>query len=131
MLNMEEYKTTGTQFVDFIGLELQEVEPGRSVVEVSLQEHHLNREGVVHGGLIFTLCDMAAGVAAGAGETGRRGVLTMDCSMYYLRPGRGARLRAVGTVIKAGRTTALVESQVFDGTGALIAKGVFTEFYIR
>jgi uncharacterized protein (TIGR00369 family) len=55
----------------------------------------------------------------------------MDCSMYYLRPGRGARLRAVGTVIKAGRTTALVESQVFDGTGALIAKGVFTEFYIR
>lgn len=131
MLNMEEYKTTGTQFVDFVGLELREVEPGRAVVEVSLAEHHLNREGVVHGGLIFTLCDMAAGVAAGAEETGRRGVLTMDCSMYFLRPGRGARLRAVGTVVRAGRTAAVVESQAFDESGELIAKGVFTEFYIR
>jgi len=130
-MNTEEYKTTGTQFVDFIGLELQEVKPGRAVVEVSLREHHLNREGVVHGGLIFTLCDMAAGVAASAEEAGRRGVLTMDCSMYYLRPGRGARLRAVGTVIKAGRTTALMESQVFDDNDTLIAKGEFTEFYIR
>jgi acyl-CoA thioesterase len=116
-------------FTSFIGLELKSAEKGYAVVEVQLGPEHLNPQGVAHGGLVFSICDMAAGVAAIFGETMRK-CLTIDASMHYLRPGRGKFLRAEGRVIKSGRNTAFSEAQLFDEEGRLVAKGEFTNFFV-
>ena len=44
-----------------------EVGDGTSIVEVKLAPESLNPLGMAHGGLIFTLCDVATGVAARTG----------------------------------------------------------------
>ena len=125
----EKYAKEGG-FNSYAGLRIAKIEPGSAVIEVDIEPHHMNPEGIVHGGMIFTLCDMAAGVATGATEQGRRRFVTMQASIHYLRPARGGRLRAVGRLIKDGRTTALAEAEVFDENDKLLVKGEFTEYFI-
>ena len=59
-----------------------EVGDGTSVVEVKLVQESLNPLGMAHGGLIFTLCDVATGVAA---RTGGRITVTLDSNIHFLR----------------------------------------------
>lgn len=76
-----------------------EVGDGTSVVEVKLAQESLNPLGMAHGGLIFTLCDVATGVAA---RTGGRITVTLDSNIHFLAPRQGhgkarrARLRGQG-----------------------------------
>ena len=79
-----------------------EVGDGTSVVEVKLVQESLNPLGMAHGGLIFTLCDVATGVAARTG----------------------------GRVVKEGRTTGLVTAEVFNDEGKLIATSDMTVYYV-
>ena len=110
------------------GLRLVDVDDGMSVVEVTLRKEGLNPHGIAHGGLIFTLCDVATGVAA---RTGGRNTVSQDASIYFLRPGtKTEKLTARGRVIKEGRTTGYTEAEVFTDDGRLIAKAGVTIHYI-
>jgi len=74
----------------------------------------------LHGGAIATLIDVAAfyAVRLAAGRSGA----TVGLSVDYLRPVNGARAEAEAHVVKSGRTQALADVQVFDGT-VLVAVG--------
>ena len=110
------------------GIQLVGVDDHCSVVEVTLTPNSLNPLRTVHGGLIFSLLDVATGVAARAGG---RMTVTQNANIYYLRPGRNTeKLTAKGRVIKEGRQTGLCEAEIFDDDGTLIAKGTATVFYL-
>lgn len=74
----------------------------------------------LHGGAIASLIDVAAfyAVRLAAG----RGGATVGLSVDYLRPVKGARAEAEAFVVKTGRTQALADVKVFDGT-TLVAVG--------
>lgn len=111
------------------GLRLVDLDDGEATVEVTLRKEGLNPHGIAHGGLIFTLCDVATGVAA---RTGGRNTVSQDASIYFLRPGTNTeKLTAKGRVIKAGRTTGLAEAEVFTDSGKLIAKAEVTVHFIE
>lgn len=111
------------------GIELVDVDDGVSVVEVRLLPQGLNPHEIAHGGLIFSLCDVATGVAA---RTGGRSTVTQDASIYFLKPGRNTeKLTCRGRVLKEGRTTAICEAEVFTDDGTLIAKSTTTVFYLN
>lgn len=111
------------------GLRLVDLDDGEATVEVTLRKEGLNPHGIAHGGLIFTLCDVATGVAA---RTGGRNTVSQDASIYFLRPGTNTeKLTAKGRVIKAGRTTGLAEAEVFTDDGKLIAKAEVTVHFIE
>ena len=111
------------------GLRLVDLDDGEATVEVTLRKEGLNPHGIAHGGLIFTLCDVATGVAA---RTGGRNTVSQDASIYFLRPGTNTeKLTAKGRVIKAGRTTGLAEAEVFTDDGKLIAKAEITVHFIE
>ena len=111
------------------GLRLVDVDDGVSTVEVTLRKEGLNPHGIAHGGLIFTLCDVATGVAA---RSGGRNTVSQDASIYFLRPGtRTEKLTAKGRVIKEGRTTGYTEAEVYTDDGKLIAKAEVTVHFIE
>jgi acyl-CoA thioesterase len=111
------------------GLRLVDVDDGVSTVEVTLRKEGLNPHGIAHGGLIFTLCDVATGVAA---RSGGRNTVSQDASIYFRRPGtRTEKLTAKGRVIKEGRTTGYTEAEVYTDDGTLIAKAGVTVHYIE
>ena len=100
-----------------------EVGDGTSVVEVKLAPESLNPLGMAHGGLIFTLCDVAT--------TGGRITVTLDSNIHFLRRAKDTeKLVARGRVVKAGRTTGLVTAEVFDDTDKLIATADMTVYYV-
>ena len=110
------------------GLRLTDVDDGTATVEVTLRRESLNPRGMAHGGLIFTLCDVATGVAA---RTGGRTTVSQDASIYFLRPGVNTeKLTAKGRVLKEGRTTGYAEAEVFNDDGTLIAKAAVTVHYL-
>jgi acyl-CoA thioesterase len=54
----------GDRFAEYLGIELLEVAPGRARAKLAIDERHLNGVGIVHGGAIFALADLAFAVAS-------------------------------------------------------------------
>ncbi|HEU0222231.1 MAG TPA: PaaI family thioesterase, partial [Paracoccaceae bacterium] len=75
-------------------------------VRPELTQHH----GTVHGGVIGTMADNACAYAAAtvAGD-----VVTSTYTIKFLAPARGARLRALGAVLKPGRRSVVTEARIF------------------
>lgn len=106
-----------------------DVDDGTSVIEVSLSKDSLNPLGIAHGGLIFSICDVATGVAA---RSGGRNTVSQDASIYFLRPGvNTTKLTAKGRVIREGGRSGLAEAEVFSDDGTLIAKASVTVHYLN
>ncbi len=106
-----------------IGIDGIRVEDGQPTFLLTPQEFHYNPIGTVHGGIISTLLDSAAGCAVHATLPVGRGYTSLDLSVKFLRPVtiRSGQLRAVGAVLSQGRSTALAQAQLFDGAGRLCA----------
>lgn len=98
-------------------------EPGSATVEMTVEEFHYNALGVVHGGVVSTLLDTAAGCSVhttlGVGEA----YTSLDLSVKFLRPVtlEAGVVRAVGRVLQRGRRTALAQAQLFDDADRLLA----------
>jgi uncharacterized protein (TIGR00369 family) len=81
--------------------------------------------------VLCDVADAAMGVAyaslLGEGES----FTTLELKINFLKPARSGRLVARGRVVKAGRTIGLVESDVQDETGALVARASSTCMTLR
>lgn len=55
---------SGDSFAEYLGIELLEVAPGRARAKLEIDARHLNGVGIVHGGAIFALADLAFAVAS-------------------------------------------------------------------
>ena len=114
-----------SEYNKYNGIRVVELTKERCVTEGELRPEALNPWGMAHGGFIYSLCDVAAGVLACQLE--RKGV-TLSGNMHYLRPSKGAFLRAEAHMVKNGRSVALVRTEVYDDTGTLTACGDFEIF---
>ncbi|MDO5690046.1 MAG: PaaI family thioesterase [Tissierellia bacterium] len=104
---------------------LAEAEVGRAVVEIELSQPLMNGMGITHGGMLFTLMDMAAGSAVRSlGVTS----VTLQSSINYIRATKEGRLRAEGQVIHPGRSTVVVHVKATDSNGKLVADANFTMY---
>ena len=88
----------------------------------------MNPWGMAHGGFVYSLCDVAAGVVVS--HTGRRGV-TLSGNMYYLRTSKGKKLIAEGRIVKDGKTVVLVETNTYNDERVLTARGEFQIYVIE
>ncbi|MEV6009778.1 PaaI family thioesterase [Streptomyces sp. NPDC051976] len=102
---------------------LEEVEPGHAVFSLVPGEEHYNPIGSVHGGVLATLLDSAAGCAVQSTLELGTGYTTLDLSIKYLRAvtTETGKIRAIGTVRHRGRRTALAEAELYDADDRLLA----------
>src|SRR6266508_6041213 len=116
---------------ELIGFTLTHIEPGRAMIELEAGERHHNPMGTVHGGVICDIADAAMGMAyagtLGDGET----FTTVELKVNFLKQVRKGRLRAEGRVVNAGRTLGLVECDVTDEDGRLVARASSTCMTLR
>ena len=117
-------------FAGFTGLQVESVEPGKSTVYYDITEDHLNSRQIVHGGVTFTLMDVAAGLSGSLTEEGTRELVSSSADVHFLRPGSLGRLTAKGELIKEGHTLALSRVDVSDDQGVLIATGTFELYFV-
>ena len=116
----------GPPVARLVGFRVVEVEPGRALFEMEAGPQHANPMGTAHGGILCDLADAAMGIAyastLGEGES----FTTLELKINFLKPVWNARLRAEGRVVKRGRTVGLVECDVVDETGSLVARASST-----
>jgi uncharacterized protein (TIGR00369 family) len=114
-----------------IGFTLREVAPGRAVVDLEADARHANPMGTLHGGVLCDVADAAMGMAyastLGEGET----FTTLELKINFLKPVWTGTLVAVGHVVKGGRTVGLVECDVTDAGGQLVARASSTCMTLR
>lgn len=110
------------------GIKVVDLKENVCVVEAELRDESMNPWGMAHGGLVYSLCDVSAGVVVS--QTGRRGV-TQSGMVYYLRPSTGKKLRAEGKIIKNGKTVVLVEANIYNDEGLHTARGEFQIFIVE
>ena len=113
------------EFMKHIGCRLTVIEPGHVEAVIDLSLEHQQQIGLVHGGVTATIADVAAGFAGFTLVGPDEHTVTAEIKVSYLRKGRGSRLRAVGTVVKAGSAMHFCEAEVFSadeyGNETLIA----------
>jgi uncharacterized protein (TIGR00369 family) len=109
--------------MQLIDIERFEVSEGEVIVTLVPQEFHYNPLGSVHGGVIATLLDTAAGCSVHSTLPAGVGYTSLDLTTKFLRPVtiQSGELRCVGSVLSRGRRTALAQAQLFDERGALVA----------
>ncbi|MCP3955771.1 MAG: hotdog fold thioesterase [Desulfobacterales bacterium] len=107
-------------FADFLGAKVEIPEPGFSRVTLTVTPDMVNFHGITHGGLIFTLGDMAF---AAAGNSHGQAAVALNVNISFLKAsGVGDRLVAEAREVSVGGRTALYEIKVFnDSTGDLLA----------
>ena len=105
-----------------LGLLLTSVETGRVVIEMDASKRHANPMGTLHGGVICDLSDLAMGASMATTLEDEESFTTLDLTTKFLKPIWNARLRAKGRVIKRTRTLGLIECDVEDEKGSLVAK---------
>ncbi|MES5820743.1 PaaI family thioesterase [Streptomyces sp. RG80] len=102
---------------------LDEVAEGRAVFSLVPGEEHYNPIGSVHGGVYATLLDSAAGCAVQSTLPAGTGYTSLDLNVKFLKriTVDTGPVRAVGTVVHRGRTTALAEATLLDAEDRLLA----------
>lgn len=108
-------------FARSLGASVKILKPGHSRVSLTITEDMTNFHGTTHGGIIFSIGDMA--FAAACNFHGKVAV-ALNVSICYLKPSfSGDRLVAEAKEVHKGRKTSLYDITVSnEKTGELIAR---------
>lgn len=118
LFTLDRYATATT------GVEIVSAGEHTAVCQLQVGDRHLNAAGIVMGGALFTLADMAFSVAANTqilAEGGQGLWLSLDSQIRFLRAGKKERLTATARCIKSGRTTCLYNVDITNEQNILIA----------
>ncbi len=108
-----------------IGAQLTRVEPGQVEIQLPYRADLCQQHGFFHAGVTATIADSAGGYAAYTLFPADASVLTTEFKINLLAPAAGEHLRAVGRVVKPGRTLTICDVEVFavqDGQEKICAK---------
>ncbi|MBI5582805.1 MAG: PaaI family thioesterase [Deltaproteobacteria bacterium] len=113
-------------FAEKLGIEVSQFDPGAAQCELAIKKYMLNKHASVHGGVIYSLADVAMGVALYARlNRPKQQCATIEIKMNYLRPALGDRLVCKARVLQQGKSIAVVEAEIED-RDTLIAKALGT-----
>lgn len=101
-------------FMSTIGAKLDLVEEGKVIISVELKPSMMQQHGFGHAGVTFSIGDSAAGYAALTKMGKHQEVLTSEMKIHLLSPADGKVLKAVGSVLKAGRRLLVVQSDIYS-----------------
>lgn len=114
-----------------LGARLGTIEPGRVAIELPYSEAVGQQQGLFHGAAIGAIGDIAGGYATLTLLPPGSEVVTVEYKINFVRPAKGALLRAVGQVLRAGRsiTVARIDVGLVEGEKSTLVgllQGTFT-----
>jgi uncharacterized protein (TIGR00369 family) len=107
-------------FARLIGADLVSVGDGVAVFRCTPDESTYNPLGLVHGGVLCTLLDSAAGCAVHSQLPAGVGFSSIEIKVSFLRPANGATLEIEGRSLRVGRQVAFAEAYARNGDGKLV-----------
>jgi uncharacterized protein (TIGR00369 family) len=108
-------------FTRLLGARREFSEGGRARLVLDARPDLGNVIGAVHGGVVFTLMDVAMASAAVSVLDFTRTAVTLNMNSSFLEPGRGT-LTADGSVVHHDDSVAWCRAAVTDAAGRVIAQ---------
>ena len=114
--------------VEFVVIKLMEVVPGRSNLVLPHRVELQNSMGVLQGGILGVLADVAGGVSLYSvlPDPVKVVIPTIEFKLNFLRPAGGEDVRARGRVAHHGRRIAVCQVDLSTESEILLATGLFT-----
>lgn len=109
-----------------LGLELRALERGHVVFAMRVRPKHKQVHGVVHGGVLATVADTVAAIAAYTTVPKGTHIATVEMKINFLEPVPSGRIKAEARVLRAGRNFVVTECEIFNEKGSMAAKALLT-----
>jgi len=100
------------QFMATIGARLTRIDPGAVDIELASRDDLTQQHGFLHAGVLASAADSACGYAALSLMPAGVAVLSIEFKINMLAPAVGERFRAVGRVVRPGRTITVCSAEV-------------------
>lgn len=125
-------------FNKLLGLKIESLHLGEVRLRMDMREELIGNyvHGILHGGAIASILDVAGGAIAIANAFKTKEHLTeaermegidksgtIDMRIDYLRPGRGKYFIATAQVLRSGRKVSVTRMELHNDEGVLIAVG--------
>jgi uncharacterized protein (TIGR00369 family) len=114
-----------------LGMRLVHVAAGESRFELDAGERHSNPMGTLHGGILCDIADGAMGIAFASTLEEGESFTTLELKINFLKPVWKTRLTARGRLVKRGKTIGMVECDVTNAEGELVARATSTCMVLR
>jgi uncharacterized protein (TIGR00369 family) len=121
----------GAAVSELIGMRMVAAEVGRVTFELDAGPEHSSPPGTLHGGILCDLADAAMGCANLSRLEEGESFTTVELKINFLKPVWTGRVTAVGEILKAGRTLALLDCRITDEGGSLVAYATSTQMTLR
>jgi uncharacterized protein (TIGR00369 family) len=136
MKNIEVMRRQGPEgfappIAQLIGMRAVAFDEGSAVLELDADKKHANAMGTLHGGVLCDLADLAMGVACYSTLEPGESFTTLELKINFLKPIWTGRLTARAQLKKGGRTIALLDCEVRDEKGSLVAYATSTCLILR
>ena len=114
-------------FPDYNHIKLADIRRDYVEMYVDIVPESRNAAGNVHGGLFFTLADFCAATTA---RTDGRKYVTQSAEVHYLKTAHEGRITAKSRLVHRGRTSVLIEVDIFDEKERLLFRSSMSMFCI-
>jgi uncharacterized protein (TIGR00369 family) len=123
-----EKKLSNNPILKFVGIKLIEVAPGRSNLVLPHRLELENSMGVLQGGILGVLADVAGGVSLYSvlPDPVKVVIPTIEFKLNFLRPAGGQDVIAHGRVVHHGQRIAVCQVDLSTEAETLLATGLFT-----
>ncbi len=122
--------TKGTM-VEHVGLEITEL--GDDFLKGTLPVDHRTQQhmGIIHGGASVVLAETLGSVAANLCTPQDFHIVGLDINANHVRPGRPPLVTGVAKPVHIGRTTVVVEINIFDKDDKLVCVSRLTAAVLK
>jgi len=119
-------------FTRVLGAELAAAGPDEVRASLAWSEERCTSGGVLHGGALMALADSTGGMCAFANlPEGSTGTTTIESKTNFMRAVRSGHVEAVSRPIHVGRAVIVVETELRDADGRLVAKVTQSQLVMR
>lgn len=102
-------------YVCHLGIKFDVIEDGYVEARMKLRDEQKQYSGVIHGGIIASIADTVAGVAAYTKNPMGKDLLTAELNISFLRAAWGDEIKAIGRIVKPGRHIQFSECEIYCG----------------
>lgn len=113
-----------SNFFSYLGFEILEFNEENVLLKLQLNDHLLNVNGTLHGGVHASMLDQVLGMLIKV--TTKAPCATINLNVSYLAPTTGGVIFATAKVIQQGYRIVTAEAEIHDEQGTTLAKGIGT-----